>query len=263
MVEVRRVDSIDRFVAEAGAFLAAREAEHNLLLGICSGLQVPAAGDVPPDGPTPDFLVASSGGQVVLAAVRTPPYNLVLSEVGDGAALDALADELAGHDLPGVLGPAEHAGVFAARWCTANGRQPRLATSERIFRLTAVRLPPLPPGRLRPAAPVDRPLIVEWYEAFGREALLGAPWADAEAQVDRRLAEGGEPQECIDALLNGRSDGTVLCSHGDLIPKVIRQLVSDGMRTKDPNLSQKGSVWVLEMVDGKVTSGRYNPPALG
>jgi GNAT superfamily N-acetyltransferase len=191
MVEIRRLDSVDRFVAAAGTFLAAREPEHNLLLGICSGLQAVVAGDDPPDGPIPAFLVASSGDRVVLAAVRTPPYNIVLSEVDDEAAVDALADELAGDNLPGILGPAEYAGAFATRWCAANGRTARLAMSERIFRLSAIRPPPLPPGGIRRAAPLDRPLIISWYEAFSREALPDAPWADVGEQVDRRLAEGG------------------------------------------------------------------------
>ena len=77
----------------------------------------------------------------------------------------------------------------------------------------------------------------------------------------RRLAEGADA-----AAVHRRpcstpsSDGLVLCSHGDLIPKVIRRLSADGMRTKDPNLSQKGSIWVLEVVDGAVVSGRYRPP---
>jgi predicted GNAT family acetyltransferase len=191
MARIRRVDSVDTFVAAAGAFLAAREAEHNLLLGICSGLQAGAAGNGSPGEPTPDFFVAFRGDRVVLAAVRTPPYNLVLSEVDDEAAIDALADELAGVHLPGVLGPAEHADAFAARWCAANRQTPRLAMSERIFRLTTVRPPALPPGVLRRALPVDRSCVLDWYEAFGREALPDAPWADAGSQVDRRLAEGG------------------------------------------------------------------------
>ena len=191
MVEIRRVDSVDRFVAAAGAFLVAREAEHNLMLGICSGLQALAADDAPTDDAMPAFVVGSSGDCVVLAAVRTPPYNLVLSEVDDAAALDALADEMTGDDLPGILGPAEHVGAFAVRWCAANGRAPRLAMSERIFQLTAVRPPTPPPGSIRRAVPADRRLVVAWYEAFGREALPDAPLTDVGALVDRRLAEGG------------------------------------------------------------------------
>lgn len=192
MVEIRRVDSVEQFVAAAGAFLVGREAEHNLILGICSGLQALAADAGPPDDVMPTFLVGLSDDRVVLAAVRTPPYNLVLSEVDDAAAVEALADALTGVDLPGILGPAEHVGAFAVRWCAANSRAPRLAMSERIFQLTVVRPPPTPaPGQFRRAVPADRPLVVAWFEAFGREALPDAPPTDMEALVDLRLAEGG------------------------------------------------------------------------
>lgn len=194
MVEIRRVDSVEQFIAAAGEFLVAREAKHNLILGICSGLQALAALDDPTGDATPTFIVVSSGDRVVLAAVRTPPYNLVLSEVdeADGAtALDALADALTGEDLPGVLGPAEHVGTFASRWCAANSREPRRTMSERIMQLTAVRPPSPTPGQIRRAVPADRPLVVAWFEAFGSEALPDAPPTDMEALVDRRLADGG------------------------------------------------------------------------
>jgi phosphohistidine phosphatase SixA len=92
-----------------------------------------------------------------------------------------------------------------------------------------------------------------------------APLAEAHGLtvvVDKQLAEGSEPRPCIQTVLDPSSDGLVLCSHGDLIPKIIRRLSADGMRTNDPNLSQKGSIWVLEVDDGKVVSGRYLPPLL-
>ena len=61
-------------------------------------------------------------------------------------------------------------------------------------------------------------------------------------------------------MLDASNRTLVLCSHGDLIPKVIRRLVAKGMRTTAPNLSQKGSTWVLEIVDGEPVSAVYQPP---
>jgi len=78
--------------------------------------------------------------------------------------------------------------------------------------------------------------------------------------VDRSLHEGSDVDECIAAVLAASGQTLVLCSHGDLIPKVIRRLVAKGMRTKSPNLSQKGSAWVLEIVDGVPVSAVYQPP---
>ena len=81
--------------------------------------------------------------------------------------------------------------------------------------------------------------------------------------ADKVFAEGGDARPAIDLLLGSNGDGLVVCSHGDLIPKIIRRLSAEGMRTKDPNLSQKGSIWVLEVEDGKVVSGRYQSPLTG
>lgn len=175
------------FLGTAGAFLAAREAEHNLILGICWSLQSGHASPV--TGPI-DLVVVRRTGRIVAASIRTPPHRLVLSEVDDPSAVAALADALVERDLPGVEGPVEHSGAFARRWCEATGRTAHLSLSERIFRLTTVRPPPPPPGHLRLAGPDDRDRIVDWFRAFQAEALPPeAPPLDA-GLVDRRIALG-------------------------------------------------------------------------
>jgi 8-oxo-dGTP diphosphatase len=78
--------------------------------------------------------------------------------------------------------------------------------------------------------------------------------------VDPSLGEGSDVDECIAAVLDASERTLVLCSHGDLIPMVIRRLVAKGMRTKAPNLSQKGSAWLLEIVDGDPVSATYQAP---
>lgn len=79
-------------------------------------------------------------------------------------------------------------------------------------------------------------------------------------KLARELEEGAEPNEAIAFLLDNAKHNPALSSHGDLIPKIIRRLAAAGMRTKDANISQKGSVWVLEVDDGQVVKGRYQPP---
>jgi predicted GNAT family acetyltransferase len=185
---VEQPATVDAFLAAAGDFLVAREAEHNLILGICSNIQL---GIRPATDPV-DFRVVRDAGQVVLAAIRTPPYNLVLSEVDQGDAVPALAENLAGSDQVGVLGPTGHAGSFAQHWCAEAGRTPILELRERIFRLTVVRpLPSPPPGQLRTAGPEDRDVVVAWFRAFASEALpASAPELPVDA-IDRRIALGG------------------------------------------------------------------------
>lgn len=79
-------------------------------------------------------------------------------------------------------------------------------------------------------------------------------------EPDPRLAEAADVAGCINMMLAAGDRNVVLCSHGDLIPKVIRRLRADGLAGTDPNLSQKGSAWVIEVVDGQLASGSYHPP---
>jgi uncharacterized protein len=186
---VERVATVDAFLDAAGPFLVAREAEHNLILGISSNLQ---AGIRPSTTDSLDFLIVRATGRVVLAAIRTPPYNLVMSEVDQGDAVPALAEALTGADLPGVLGPTDHAGSFAQHWCAEAGRTPILQLRERIFQLTAVRNPPHPTsGQLRIGGPDDRDLVIDWFRAFAAEALPPTAPPVPEELIDRRIALGG------------------------------------------------------------------------
>lgn len=76
----------------------------------------------------------------------------------------------------------------------------------------------------------------------------------------KELAEGADPDDALALVLASAATSPVVCSHGDLIPKMIRRLVGDGMKTKDANISQKGSLWLVEMDKGRPTKGRYYPP---
>lgn len=79
-------------------------------------------------------------------------------------------------------------------------------------------------------------------------------------RVTSELEEGADPEAAI-AFLRGRARAdAALCSHGDLIPRIVRRLSAAGMRTKDANISQKGSLWVFDTEKNEVTRGRYVPP---
>jgi 8-oxo-dGTP diphosphatase len=81
-----------------------------------------------------------------------------------------------------------------------------------------------------------------------------------EITVARELAEGADADDAIAFLLEHEPANTAMVSHGDLIPKIIRRLNTSGLRTKDANISQKGSVWVLVADEGSFVRGRYHPP---
>jgi hypothetical protein len=195
-LRLARLARADDLLALAGDFLAAREAEHNLLLGILGGLRSPAPGAV---GEAPYLAAVVRGDTVVAVAVRTPPWNLVLSEIDDRAALPLIARDVAidlaerGPDatIRGVLGPTVQAEAFARSWVRRSGQRPRLARTERIFRLDRVRPPRPAAGTWRLATSADRSLLVAWLHAFDDEALEGDEPADMAVIADRMLAGGG------------------------------------------------------------------------
>jgi uncharacterized protein len=186
-MELRRFDDVDDFLAAAGPFLVAREAEHNLILGVTSSLR-----NTPDEYTGPPYLAAvTAADRIAAAAIHTPPFSVVLSEIDDPAAIACLADDLVDRDLPGALGPVEHIRDFVDARMARGGPPAHLHLSERIFRLTEVRPPPSVPGRLRIAKPSDRDLVVAWVEAFMREALEPAEPVEVAAMSDRWIARRG------------------------------------------------------------------------
>jgi predicted GNAT family acetyltransferase len=171
---VREHASVDEFLAVAGSFLGAREAENNLLFGISSAIR--ATPEVFGDDPPRFATVIDATGRVVGATLRTPPHNQVLSWIDDSAAVDALVQALRDEPLPGLLGPTEAAACFAAGWTDATGQTARVETAERTFRLERV-VPPSRPaaGTWRMAEERDRDLITQWVIAFTAEALPEEP----------------------------------------------------------------------------------------
>jgi predicted GNAT family acetyltransferase len=181
---VSRTQTVEEFLATAGGFLGEREAEHNLLFGICSTIQkIPEVFEE-----LPRFaVVTDSRGEVRAAALQTPPWNLVLSMIDDDEVTDAIAEALRHDQLPGVLGPKEAAGRFAQRWSAMTGRRAGLEMAERIFRLDRVKAPRRPAkGTWRIADERDRGLIADWLVAFQVEAVPHAPpFADPDAVAGR------------------------------------------------------------------------------
>lgn len=191
MLTVRHHATVDEFLAAAGPFLAAHEAENNLLFGISSTIRVTPDlfGDDPPRFAT----VADDAGRIVAATLRTPPHNQVLSWIDDMDAIDVLVDALRREALPGLLGPTEAAARFASRWTDATGQATTVEVAERIFRLSSV-IPPVRPasGTWRLAEPRDRDLIARWIVAFWKEAAPASPSpADPVAVADRVVARDG------------------------------------------------------------------------
>lgn len=183
-MELTRHGDAGEFIAHAGAFLAAREAEHNLILGLSSRLQ-----REPLLYGEPAYLATvEDGGQVVGVTMRTPPHNLILSEIDDENAIPMLLEDARGvyGTLPGVVGPKAPAAEFAELWQEATGADARVEIEQRCFRAEQVRAPEDVVGSMRDYEPRDRDVAVRWMDAFVDEALHGPEPESSEEFVDRR-----------------------------------------------------------------------------
>ncbi len=159
-----------------------RATVNNLILGICERLiKNPSAYDNP-------FYAAvvNDMGAPVLAALMTPPHNIVLADGEDySAGLDKLVQYLLANTIPvpGVTGPAEMAEDFANLWKAATGQDAKVEMYQRVYELRHVRLPKMPSGKFRIARHEDIVKIAQWVKAFENEAL------DKEHELDLERAE--------------------------------------------------------------------------
>jgi predicted GNAT family acetyltransferase len=168
-LEVTRPRDPKEFEDQAGAFLAAREAENNLILGLITGLKGGRT-----FGPEPPFfVVVRDGAAVVGAAMRTPPLNLILAAGTADRALAPILERLEEEtsEIPGMSGPKVLVGEAARLWSVRQGASARIAMAQRIYQLTAL-VPPKPvSGRMRVARVEERVLLATWFQGFTRESM--------------------------------------------------------------------------------------------
>jgi 8-oxo-dGTP diphosphatase len=82
----------------------------------------------------------------------------------------------------------------------------------------------------------------------------------AEIEIAKALAEGPDidaAYELIDSLVG---NNVVVCSHGDVIPAVINRMMWAGLSIDSRFYCSKGSIWQIEVDNGKFTTGHYIPP---
>jgi 8-oxo-dGTP diphosphatase len=82
---------------------------------------------------------------------------------------------------------------------------------------------------------------------------------DLEVIPDARLAEGERVEDVL-TMLAELPDGSVLCTHGDIVPETIAALQRRGcVIDSDPDW-RKGTVWKLERSADTVTRATVTPP---
>jgi len=142
------------FLAQAREELEHNEVLNGLPLGIALHLhKFPERIEIPPY-----LATVEDEGKLIVAAVMTPPFRLIVTSSqldGFGEALALLVHNLREHGwpVPGVLGPSSLSDLFAQTWTSLTGEVAHLRTHERLFELTQVIAPRPGPGSLRIATP--------------------------------------------------------------------------------------------------------------
>jgi predicted GNAT family acetyltransferase len=225
-MNVSRVEDAADFLERAAPLLLEDEARHNLILGIAGTLR-----DDPSVYTDFDLWVVEDGGEAVGAALRTPPYNLVLARPREPGAVDALVAAI-DDDLPGVVGALPEVEAFATTWSAKRGANARRRMSQGVFALERVIPASAVPGAMRDADDDDRTLLLEWLRAFGVEALH-----DEEPDEERLTG-------FVDHRLRSSNAGLVLWEHDGAV-----SMAGFGGRT--PNGIRVGPVYTPPELRGR------------
>jgi 8-oxo-dGTP diphosphatase len=82
-----------------------------------------------------------------------------------------------------------------------------------------------------------------------------------EIEPRRELAEGAAAEDPLALVRELSGTAAAVCTHGDIVALILFGLAEqDGLDLPEDPAYPKGSVWVLEEVDGKFKSAKYLPP---
>lgn len=136
-----------------------------------------------------------------------------------------------------------------AAWADDDSLRPLVDEGWEQARVIAARLAPLHPTRLV-ASPFLR--CRQTLEPLAELTSLTVEPIDA-------LREGIDTDTVL-AFLEGLADGVVACSHGDVIPAVLKRLEWHGLDVVDWADTRKGSVCRLERHEGRFVRAHFSPP---
>lgn len=171
-MNVRRHASASEYLDTAGAALRRRPVINQLTIAIAQT----CANEPERYGAGCIFYSVEDGGEVVGAALQTPPWPVQVSAAPIEAARElGLAFAAEAGTLPGVGGPDDVPGAFAEAYATQRGLRYHRERSSGTFELTAVADLPAVPGRRVIAGPEHAEILQAWHVAFHDEATAHAP----------------------------------------------------------------------------------------
>ncbi len=138
------------------------------------------------------WLVAWRGETVVGVGSITGGFNMLVSRLGDDAAVPVLVEAFLARKLPipRVMGNERDAIAFAAAWHARSGARIVPGMRQAIMACRAVRPPLAVPGTWRRAVASDREWLLPWLQAFADEADPD-PHPEAGASILRSVQPPG------------------------------------------------------------------------
>jgi predicted GNAT family acetyltransferase len=187
-LRARYYTDFDVFYEDAQPLLESKAVLYGQMLDVVARVREDPGtfGESPPKA----WLLVSDKREPVAAAVRTPPYSLQVTTLNP-AACDLLSEAILKDDpdVPGVLGPAEHARALAAALSPTRGPS-KMRLEMTLYCLNEVAIADEESGALQVCTPEDFQTVYPWLCQF----------AD-----DCNLPEGHPPPKRIqDALTQGR-----------------------------------------------------------
>jgi 8-oxo-dGTP diphosphatase len=75
----------------------------------------------------------------------------------------------------------------------------------------------------------------------------------------KELEEGAGGESVLRLVQKFRGRNVVLCTHGDVMEELLEGLIAQGLVPRARANMEKGSTWILQEKDGKVTGAKYLP----
>ena len=131
----------------------------------------------------------------------------------------------------------------------------------------------MPNARCRSAGGTRRTGIRDQLADAGIQRLVASPFTRCvqtleplgerlglQVEADERLGENRGATGALELAEEVRGAPAVLCSHGDVIPDLLDELLRQGIKLQDELRWQKASTWVLTWDGDRLAKGRYLPP---
>jgi len=106
--------------------------------------------------------------------------------------------------------------------------------------------------------PIDRILSSGYLRCLQTVEPLGAR-RTLSVEPIKDLEEGAGGESVLRLVQKYRGRNVVLCTHGDVMEELLEGLIAQGLVQRARAQMEKGSTWVLEEQDGKVTGAKYLP----